>query len=138
MDKNLTKLAAEKKIYFFLTGREQPPALQNMKFLNFFYFCGSYLTSWIRIRIPDQDPLAPLNPDPIRFRIRNPAYTVTVNGYCCAGSDPVPGRDHRPGSQALPGWTEHLQCLLHSQVLNLLTILLTEVYKHRLCFQMYR
>jgi hypothetical protein len=40
----------------------------------FFYFYGSFLPSWIRIRIPnpDPDPLARLNPDPIR--IRNPAF----------------------------------------------------------------
>jgi hypothetical protein len=41
------------------------PTLQNM---NFFYFCGSFLPSWIRIRIPntdpDPDPLARLNTDP--------------------------------------------------------------------------
>ena len=47
------------------------PTLQNM---NFFYFGGSFLPSWIRIRIPntDPDPLARLNTDPIRIRIRNP------------------------------------------------------------------
>jgi hypothetical protein len=41
----------------------------------FFYFCGSFLPSRIRIRIPNPgpDPLARLNPDPIRIRIRNPA-----------------------------------------------------------------
>ncbi len=38
----------------------------------FFYFCGSFLPSWIRIRIPNPDPQARLNPDPIRIRIRNP------------------------------------------------------------------
>jgi hypothetical protein len=31
-------------------------ALHNRKFLNFFYFCGSFLSSWIRIRIPNSDP----------------------------------------------------------------------------------
>jgi hypothetical protein len=49
--------------------------------MNFFYFCGSFLPSWIRIRIriqitdPDPDPRFPLNTDPIRIRIRihNPA-----------------------------------------------------------------
>jgi hypothetical protein len=52
-----------------------------MKFLNFFYFYGSFLPSWIWIRIrilnTDPDPLTWLNPDPIgiRFRIRNPAQT---------------------------------------------------------------
>jgi hypothetical protein len=49
------------------------PTLQNM---NFFYFCGSFLPSWIRIRIriqitdPDPDPMVRLNTDPIRIRIR--------------------------------------------------------------------
>ncbi len=39
------------------------PTLQNMIF---FSFCGSFLPSWIRIRIPntDPDPLARLNTDP--------------------------------------------------------------------------
>ncbi len=53
--------------------------------MNFFYFCGSFLPSWIRIRIriqitdPDPDPMVRLNTDPIpiririRIRIRNPA-----------------------------------------------------------------
>ncbi len=30
----------------------------------FFYFCGSYLFSWIRIRIVNSDPGTPMNPDP--------------------------------------------------------------------------
>jgi len=34
--------------------KSELPALQNMKILNFFYFCGSFLLSWIR---PDTDPL---------------------------------------------------------------------------------
>jgi hypothetical protein len=46
---------------------------ENMKFLNFFYFCGSLLPSWIRIPNADTDPLTRLNPDPIRIRVRNPA-----------------------------------------------------------------
>jgi hypothetical protein len=37
--------------------KTEHPALKNMKFLNFFYFGGSFLPSWIRIRIPDSDPL---------------------------------------------------------------------------------
>jgi hypothetical protein len=54
------------------------PTLQNM---NFFYFCGSFLPSWIRIRIriqiKDPDPMVRLNTDPIRIRIRNPGYPDT-------------------------------------------------------------
>jgi hypothetical protein len=56
------------------------PTLQNM---NFFYFCGSFLPSWIRIRIriqitdPDPEPMVRLNTDPIRIRIRN-----TVSNKC--------------------------------------------------------
>jgi hypothetical protein len=53
------------------------PTLQNM---NFFYFRGPFLPSWIRIRIriqiTDPDPMVRLNTDPIwiriRIRIRNP------------------------------------------------------------------
>jgi hypothetical protein len=41
--------------------KREHPAAQNMKFLNFFHFCGSFLPSWIWIRIripnPDTDPL---------------------------------------------------------------------------------
>ncbi len=48
-----------------------------MKFMNFLYFCGSFLPSLIRIRIrtanrdPNTDPGTPLNPDPIRIWIHN-------------------------------------------------------------------
>ncbi len=49
-----------------------------------YYFCGSFLPSWIRIRIPNPDPLIRLNPDAIRIRIqiriRNPgSYTSRHN-----------------------------------------------------------
>ncbi len=33
--------------------QKRNPALQIMKFINFFHFCGSFLPSQIRIRIPD-------------------------------------------------------------------------------------
>ncbi len=41
--------------------------------LIFFYFCGSFLLSWSRIRIPnpDTDLQTWLNPDSIRIRIQN-------------------------------------------------------------------
>ncbi len=38
------------------------------KVLNFFYFCVSFLPSWIRIPNMDPDPLARKNQDPIRIR----------------------------------------------------------------------
>ncbi len=49
--------------------RRGHPTLQNM---NFFYFCRSFLPSWIRIRIQikDPDPMVRLNTDQIRIRIR--------------------------------------------------------------------
>ncbi len=53
----------------------QPPkktsSLQSMDFLIFFLLCELFLSSGIRIRIPnpDTDPLTWLNPDPIRIRI---------------------------------------------------------------------
>jgi hypothetical protein len=54
--------------------KNEQPALQHIKISYFFYFCGLFLPSWIRIRIPntDPDPLTRLNTDPIRIRIRNP------------------------------------------------------------------
>ncbi len=61
--------------------KKEHQALQNMKFLNFLkYFCGSFLPSWIRIRIPntDPDPLTLLNPDLIGIRIRNPGYILCL------------------------------------------------------------
>ncbi len=102
MTKNLKQITAEKKLNFFLikncnlpiprplwsmsklqkkpaSHKRGHPTLQNM---NFFYFCGSFLPSWIRIRIPntDPDPLARLNTDPIRIRIRNPDLII-INYY---------------------------------------------------------
>jgi hypothetical protein len=43
------------------------PTLQNMNFKKNFYFCGSFLPSWIRIRIriPNPYPQTRLNPDPL-------------------------------------------------------------------------
>ena len=62
------------------------PTLQNM---NFFYFCGSFLPSWIRIRIqitdPDPDPMVRLNTDPIRIRIRNTGKNMTQ--HCPSKAD---------------------------------------------------
>ncbi len=54
--------------------KREHPALQNMKFRNFVYFCGPFLLSWIRIRIripntdPDPHQLTRLNSDTIRIR----------------------------------------------------------------------
>ncbi len=47
-----------------------------------FFFCGSFLPSWIRIRIPnsDLDPLVRLNPDPIRIRIQSGSDTLQATG----------------------------------------------------------
>ncbi len=86
------KITAEKKTTFFLDQTAiylslglhkvcpscrrnlqlSKEAIQHFKswtFTNFFYFRGSFLPSWIRIRIPntDPDPLARLNTDPIRI-----------------------------------------------------------------------
>ncbi len=111
MTKKFKKITADKKkIYFFLIKncnlpfprplqsmsrlQKKPaahkrgnPTLQNM---NFFSFYGSFLPSWIRIRIrisnTDPDPLARLNTDPIRIRIRNPAQNSRNQGlsyYFC-------------------------------------------------------
>ncbi len=42
--------------------KREHSALQKKKF--FFYVCGSFLPSWIRIANPDTDPGTPLNSDP--------------------------------------------------------------------------
>jgi hypothetical protein len=48
--------------------KREHPALQKMKILSFFSFFGSFLPSWIRIRIrnlyPDPDPASQINADP--------------------------------------------------------------------------
>ena len=53
--------------------REQP-ALLITKFLNFFLFCGTFLSSWIWIPNLDPDLQTQLNPDPIQ--IRNTEYKM--------------------------------------------------------------
>ncbi len=63
----IEKMYSWKKIFFF--------PFQNMKFLIFFYFCGSFLPSWIRMRIShtDPDPLTWLN----WIRIRDTAFFLS-------------------------------------------------------------
>ncbi len=105
------KITAEKKIKFFGSKtaiylslglyKEIPryrrslqlskEAIQHFRTWTFqknFYFCGSFLPSWIWIRIwilnTDPDPMTQLNPDPIRIRIRNPAWhTMLINWLGC-------------------------------------------------------
>jgi hypothetical protein len=43
--------------------KKEHPALQKRNY-KVFYFCRSFLPSWIRIRIADPDPGTPLNPNP--------------------------------------------------------------------------
>ncbi len=47
------------------TGEAFSPQ-KNMKILDFFYFCGSFLPAWIRIRNlnADPDPATQINADP--------------------------------------------------------------------------
>jgi len=48
--------------------KRETPVNKNMKILDFFYFCGSFLAAWIRIRISnlnvDPDPATQINADP--------------------------------------------------------------------------
>jgi hypothetical protein len=54
------------------------PTLQNM---NFFYFCGAFLPSWIRIRIPNSDPDSEFGSGfRIRFRIHWPDWIRIQSG----------------------------------------------------------
>ena len=56
-----------------------------MNFKIIFYFFGSFLPSWIRIRIPntDPDPLTRLNPDPIRTRNPGLIMYLLQNSHGC-------------------------------------------------------
>jgi hypothetical protein len=44
--------------------QKRPSNTSKHELKKFFYFCGSFLPSWIRIPNPDPDPLTRLNPDP--------------------------------------------------------------------------
>jgi hypothetical protein len=54
-----------------------------MKILGFFYFCGSFLPSWIRIRIrnlnADPDPATQINADPCGSG--SETLNVAIGGY---------------------------------------------------------
>jgi hypothetical protein len=54
--------------------QKRTSSTSKIKFINFFYVCGSFLPSCIRSRMhianPDPDPGTPMNPEPIRIRIR--------------------------------------------------------------------
>jgi hypothetical protein len=51
-------------------NREHPHS-EKWNLLTFFYVFGSFLPSWIRIRIANPDPGTPLDPDLIRIWIHN-------------------------------------------------------------------
>ncbi len=62
--------------------KREHPTFQNIKFLNFVLFVGSFLPSWIRFCPPGSGSgsgstdLIGLDPDPIRIRIWNTGNTV--------------------------------------------------------------
>jgi hypothetical protein len=80
MTKNWKKITTEKNIKFFFIKLQftYPEAfIKNVQvteeaFSSQKKTSNTFLPSWIRIQIPDPDPLIRLNPDPIRFRIRIP------------------------------------------------------------------
>ncbi len=100
-----------------LSSQERPfNTSKHEIFKFFFYFCGSFLPSWIRIRFPNPDPLTRLNPDPIwiqiRIRIRNPgdgdadlAFHLDADldpapaFHCVADPDPASQKDADPDPQ---------------------------------------
>ncbi len=126
MTKNLKKNCSWKFFFYFFgskatiylslgLNKERPSywrslqlskeAIQHLKtwsFFIFFYFCGSFLPSWIRIRIPDPDP-QPWLPYFIIFRkvpgnflFFIPSTLVSVIGWLCC---------RRPCcSLSCPGW----------------------------------
>jgi hypothetical protein len=89
--------AEKKKIFFFLNQnlqiylylgihKEHPSYKRSLQLskeaiqlfktwtFNFFLLLWVIFAPWIRIRIPNPDPLTRLNPDPIRICIRKPAF----------------------------------------------------------------
>jgi hypothetical protein len=57
--------------------KRKHPELENMKFLNFFfYFCGSFLPFWIRIRFQPTKIYA----DPDRKKVKNSSLTQKTGG----------------------------------------------------------
>ncbi len=77
--------------------KREHPAPQNMKFLTFFYFCGSFLPFWVRIRIHITNPdlMTWLNPDPIQLSygsgaiLTPPYYESGSNDLIESGSIPT-------------------------------------------------
>ncbi len=78
------------------------PTLQNM---NFFYFCESFLPSWIRIRIlipnTDPGPLARLNTDPdpkpcFKYISHHGSHRHEIIKQCCGSGMFIPGPDFYP------------------------------------------
>ncbi len=94
LKKKLNFFADQTTIYLSLDLHKRRPSykrslqlskknIQHFKtwnFVNFSYFCGSFLPSLIWIQIPntDKDPLTRLNPDPIGIRMRNPVWQITI------------------------------------------------------------
>ncbi len=101
-------------------------AIQHFKheLLKFFYFCGSFLPSWIRIRIPNPDPLTRLNPDPIRIRISNSDLNKQFFRQLgdlkwiwqdLSSSESPPGEQLRAAGPSSPG-AEPPPCTVHNHI----------------------
>ncbi len=100
--------------------------LKTWKFLTFFYFCGSFLLYWIRIRIlnagpdpaaqinADPDPASQINADPDAdadpqpwakqwtLRNWNPGISATRRAWRGTGASFTPIRSHSAVPSALP------------------------------------
>ena len=65
-------------------SKENIQHFKTWNFITFFYFCGSFLPSWIRIRIPnlDTEPLTWLTPEPIRIWIQNTSFRSGIFISC--------------------------------------------------------
>ncbi len=107
-------------------SKENIQDFKKWNFLTFSYVCGSFLPSWIRIRIgnPDTDPGTPLNPDPnplpvpvfmffFKCRLRQPEEAGCGEG---SGPESSAGRGWR-GPAQVREWpaqasprTEQRQC----------------------------
>ena len=59
--------------------KREHPALQNIIFIHCFKFFSSFWPPWIRIRIPNPDPLTRLNPDPKHWWL---LFTIAFLNLC--------------------------------------------------------
>ncbi len=109
-----------------LSSQKRPSNTSKYELLPiFFYFCGSFLPSWIRIRIPntDPDPQTRLNTDPIRIPDPDPQPCPKLVFRICDGSGSGSKTDPFTGLR-IRIWMCRIQILFFSSVAFRMTFFL--------------